>query len=164
MELNDLDRRLIAAIQDGMPLVPRPYAAIGDALGMGEAEVIAGLRRLIEGGVIRRFGVIVRHHELGYRANAMVVWDVPDARVGDAGRTLAGLPFVTLCYRRPRRLPLWPYNMFCMIHGRDRSTVETLVEQTTATAGLEGLPRAVLFSRRRFKQRGARYAAPKEAA
>jgi DNA-binding Lrp family transcriptional regulator len=164
MELNDLDRRLIAAIQDGLPLVPRPYAAIGDALGMGEAEVIAGLRRLIEGGVIRRFGVIVRHHELGYRANAMVVWDVPDARVGDAGRTLAGLPFVTLCYRRPRRLPLWPYNMFCMIHGRDRSTVETLVEQTTATAGLEGLPRAVLFSRRRFKQRGARYAAPKEAA
>jgi DNA-binding Lrp family transcriptional regulator len=131
---------------------------------MGEAEVIARLRRLIEGGVIRRFGVIVRHHELGYRANAMVVWDVPDARVGDAGRTLAGLPFVTLCYRRPRRLPLWPYNMFCMIHGRDRSTVETLVEQTTATAGLEGLPRAVLFSRRRFKQRGARYAAPKEAA
>jgi DNA-binding Lrp family transcriptional regulator len=164
MELNDLDRRLIAAIQDGLPLVPRPYAAIGDALGMGEAEVIARLRRLIEGGVIRRFGVIVRHHELGYRANAMVVWDVPDARVGDAGRTLAGLPFVTLCYRRPRRLPLWPYNMFCMIHGRDRSTVETLVEQTTATAGLEGLPRAVLFSRRRFKQRGARYAAPKEAA
>jgi siroheme decarboxylase len=165
MDLSERDRRLIAAIQDGLPLVARPYAAIGDTLGMGEAELIAGLRRLIEAGVIKRFGVIVRHHELGYRANAMVVWDVPDARVGDAGRTLAGLPFVTLCYRRPRRLPAWPYNLFCMIHGRDRNTVEALVDQTTATAGLEGLPRAVLFSRRRFKQRGARYApAPKEAA
>ena len=165
MELSERDRRLIAAIQDGLPLAPRPYAVIGDSLGIAEAEVIAGLRRLIAGGVIKRFGVIVRHRELGYRANAMVVWDVPDARVGDAGRTLAALPFVTLCYRRPRRLPAWPYNLFCMIHGRERGAVEALVEQASGAAGLEGLPRAVLFSRRRFKQRGARYApAPKEAA
>lgn len=165
MELSERDRRLIAAIQDGLPLAPRPYAAIGDGLRMSEAEVIAGLRRLIESGVIKRFGVIVRHRELGYRANAMVVWDVPDGRVGDAGRTLAALPFVTLCYRRPRRLPVWPYNLFCMIHGRDRDAVEELVEQASAAAALAGLPRAVLFSRRRFKQRGAHYApAPQEAA
>ena len=165
MELNDRDRRLIAAIQDGLPLVPRPYAAIGERIGIGEAEVIAGLRRLIADGVIKRFGVIVRHRELGYRANAMVVWEVSDARVGDAGRNLAALPFVTLCYRRPRRPPAWSYNLFCMIHGRDRGTVEALVDQASAVAGLEDLPRAVLFSRRRFKQRGARYApAPQEAA
>lgn len=163
MELNDRELRLIAAIQDGLPLVPRPYASIGERMGIGEAEVIAGLRRLIHGGVIKRFGVIVRHRELGYRANAMVVWDVPDARVGEAGRTLAALPFVTLCYRRPRRLPLWPYNLFCMIHGRDRGAVEALVDRASAAAGLGGAPRAVLFSRRRFKQRGARYA-PQEAA
>lgn len=165
MELNDRDRRLIAAIQDGLPLVPRPYAAIGKSSGMAEAEVIAGLRRLIDDGVIKRFGVIVRHRELGYRANAMVVWDVPEARVGDAGRSLAALPYVTLCYRRPRRLPVWPYNLFCMIHGRDRHVVEALLDQASSTAGLQDLPRAVLFSRRRFKQRGARYApAPQEAA
>ena len=165
MELNERDRRLIAAVQDGLPLAPRPYAAIGEKIGIGEAEVIAGLRRLIDDGVIKRLGVIVRHRELGYRANAMVVWDVPDTRVGDAGRVLAALPFVTLCYRRPRRPPAWPYNLFCMIHGRDRGTVEGLVDQATAAAGLEGLPRAVLFSRRQFKQRGARYApAPQEAA
>jgi hypothetical protein len=88
----------------------------------------------------------------------MVVWDVPDARVGAAGRTLAALTFVTLCYRRPRRPPAWPYNLFCMIHGLDRATVEALVSQASAAAGLEDLPKAVLFSRRRFKQRGARYA------
>jgi DNA-binding Lrp family transcriptional regulator len=165
MELNDLDRRLIAAIQDGLPLAPRPYAAIGDSHGMTEAEVIAGLRHLIHGGVIKRFGVIVRHRELGYRANAMVVWDVPDDQIADAGRTLATLPFITLCYRRPRRLPVWPYNLFCMIHGRDRGAVEALVDEASAAAGLAELRRAVLFSRRRFKQRGARYApAPKEAA
>jgi DNA-binding Lrp family transcriptional regulator len=165
MELNDQDQQLIAAIQDGLPLVQRPYAAIGASLGIGEAEVITGLRRLIDDGVIKRFGVIVRHRELGYQANAMVVWDVPDARVGAAGRILAAQPFVTLCYRRPRRLPVWPYNLFCMIHGRDRRTVETLVDQASVAAVLEGLPRAVLFSRRQFKQRGARYVpAPQEAA
>jgi siroheme decarboxylase len=165
MELNERDRRLIAAIQDGLPLAPRPYAAIGEKIGIGEAEVIAGLRRLIDDGVIKRFGVIVRHRELGYRANAMVVWDVPDALVADAGRVLAALPFVTLCYRRPRRPPAWPYNLFCMIHGREREAVLDLVEDATAAAGLDGLPRAVLFSRRQFKQRGARYApAPQEAA
>ena len=89
---------------------------------------------------------------------------MPDERVADAGRLLAELPFVTLCYRRPRRLPVWPYNLFCMIHGRDRATVEALVDQASAAAGLGALPRAVLFSRREFKQRGARYVPPPQEA
>jgi DNA-binding Lrp family transcriptional regulator len=158
MVLSTSDQQLVAAVQDGLPLTLRPYAAIGAEIGLREEEVIAALRRLIDDGVIKRFGVIVRHRELGYRANAMVVWDVPEERVSEAGRKLADLPFVTLCYRRPRRLPVWPYNLFCMIHGRERGAVEDLVETASAAAGLNGLPRAVLFSRRRFKQRGARYA------
>ena len=158
-----LDATLICAIQRGLPLVPRPYAAIADRLEMPESEVIERLSRLVEAGTIKRFGVVVRHQELGYRANAMVVWDVPDAEIGEAGRRLAGLPFVSLCYRRPRHLPDWPYNLFCMIHGRDRGAVEALVEDATAAADLSGRPRDLLFSRKRFKQRGARYApsAPK---
>jgi DNA-binding Lrp family transcriptional regulator len=159
MGLSDADRRLIAAVQDGLPLVPRPFAAIGDALGLAEDQVIAALARLLEDGVIKRLGIIVHHHELGYRANAMVVWDVPDAQASKVGRLLATRPFVTLCYRRPRRLPDWPYNLFCMIHGRDRLAVEGQIEQASAAAGLADVPRAVLFSRRRFKQRGARYGA-----
>ena len=164
MALNDLDRRLIAFYTGIGSIMSLPYAAIGASLGIGEAEVIARLRRLIDDGVIKRFGVIVRHRELGYQANAMVVWDIPDARVGAAGRILAAQPFVTLCYRRPRRLPVWPYNLFCMIHGRDRATVEALVDQASAAAGLGQLPRAVLFSRREFKQRGARYVPPPQEA
>ncbi len=159
MELSALDRRLIAAVQDGLPLAPRPFAAIGSELGLAEDQVIEALRRLLRDGVIKRMGIVVRHHELGYRANAMVVWDVPDAQVGLVGRQLAALPFVTLCYRRPRRLPDWPYNLFCMIHGRDRVSVEGQIESASEATGLADLPRAVLFSRRRFKQRGARYAA-----
>ena len=163
MDLSDADRRLIAAIAEGLPLEPRPYAAIARDLSLSEADVMRCLHRLIDAGVIQRFGVIVRHREMGYRANAMVVWDVPHAETAAAGRRLAELPFVTLSYRRPRRPPDWPYNLFCMIHGRDRAAVEALIDLATAEAGLAGLPRAVLFSRRRFKQRGARYAPPPEA-
>jgi DNA-binding Lrp family transcriptional regulator len=153
------DRALLAAVAKGLPLVPRPYAAIGEALGLDEDEVLAGLRRLCANGIISRLGIVVRHHELGWHANAMTVWDVPDARVPAAGAVLCGLSFVTLCYRRPRRPPAWPYNLFCMIHGRDREEVLGQVEEATAAAGLGGLPRDVLFSVRRFKQQGARYAA-----
>ena len=163
MQVSDpQDLALISALQDGLPLVSQPYAALGRVAGLGEGEVIERLRRLIDEGVIRRFGVIVRHRELGYRANGMVVWDVPDAQVGEAARLLAAMPCVTLCYRRPRRPPDWPYNLFCMIHGKDRGAVLAQVEAATVEAGLTEMPRDVLFSRRRFKQRGARYLAPLE--
>ncbi len=151
---------LIAALQNGIPLIPRPYAQLGAQSGMDEQEVLTCLAQLIEQGIIRRLGVVVRHHELGYRANAMVVWDVPDSEVSDAGHCLGQFDCVTLCYRRPRRLPEWRYNLFSMIHGRDREEVLGLVAQLRATCGLEHIAHEVLFSRRRFKQCGARYVAP----
>jgi DNA-binding Lrp family transcriptional regulator len=108
-------------------------------------------------GIIRRFGAVVRHHELGFTANAMTVWDVPDDEADALGAAVAAYPFVTLCYRRPRRLPAWPYNLFCMIHGRDRITVLNQVGVLSRESGLGRFRHAVLFSRLRFKQRGARY-------
>ncbi|HEX9768182.1 MAG TPA: AsnC family transcriptional regulator [Kiloniellales bacterium] len=155
--LTDLDLRLLAALQDGLPLAARPYARIAARLGVGEDDVLERLAVLQDNGTLSRFGVVVSHRALGYRANAMVVWDVPDGRVDDCGRRLAALPFVTLSYRRPRRPPDWPYNLFCMIHGKDRRQVSREIEAATRQAGLTGCGRAVLFSRRCFKQRGARY-------
>lgn len=155
--LDGFDQRLIAAIQHGLPLTPRPYAAIAERLASSEAAVIARLDRLQRDGIIKRMGVVVRHRELGYRANAMVVWDVPDAEVAELGRCLSGFDFVTLCYRRPRHLPQWRYNLFCMIHGHDREAVLERYRMLVSRCGLEDIPRAVLFSRRRFKQRGATY-------
>jgi DNA-binding Lrp family transcriptional regulator len=159
MALSASDRDLLEALQDGLPLTERPYAALAERLGFTEAEVLARLERLQAEGTVKRFGVVVRHRRLGYRANAMTVWDVPDDRVRAAGRALAELDFVTLSYRRPRRRPHWPYNLFAMIHGTDRDRVLSLVEDATRVAGLEDCPREVLFSTRCFKQRGARYGA-----
>lgn len=152
-----VDLALLEAIEDGLPLVAEPYAELGRRLGLSEGEVLARLWLLQTHGVIKRFGVVVRHHELGYRANAMVVWDIPDAEVAELGRRLSGFACVTLCYRRPRRLPGWPYNLFTMIHGRDRGEVLERVAELVGVCGLEDIEHQVLFSRRRFKQRGARY-------
>jgi DNA-binding Lrp family transcriptional regulator len=156
--LNEQESRLIAAIQSGLPIVERPFSAVGAALGLSETDVIEGVQNLIRLGVIKRVGVVVRHHELGYRANAMVVWDIPDEEISQLGSCLGKLEFVTLCYRRPRRLPAWRYNLFCMIHGHDREEVLALVEKMRQGCGLQHIACEVLFSTRRFKQCGARYA------
>ncbi|MGR9044106.1 MAG: siroheme decarboxylase subunit beta [Gammaproteobacteria bacterium] len=151
------DQQLIEAVQSGLPVCSRPYAAIGKQIAMSESEVIGRLARLKQQGLIKRLGVIVKHKRLGYRANAMVVWNIPDDRVTELGRRISRFDFVTLCYQRPRRLPEWPYNLFCMIHGKDRGTVLQQLESLSETCGLTAFDRDILFSRRCFKQRGALY-------
>ncbi len=154
------DLALVDALGRGLPLAPRPYQVLGMALGLGEEEVIGRIRRLSDKGVMRRFGAIVRHGELGYRANAMCVFDIPDAEAPDLGARLATRPEVTLCYRRTRRPPEWPYNLYAMVHGRERSEVEGRIARMVSETGLDAYPRAVLFSTRRFKQGGGVYGRP----
>ena len=157
MVLTETDRRLVAAIQGGLPLVAHPYAAIGNQLGLSETDVIERLSKLQSAGLIKRLGVVVKHRALGYHANAMVVWDIPDAELQRVGELLAGETCVTLCYQRPRRAPDWPYNLFCMIHGRERDGVLRRLEQIIQYHDLGHFAHEVLFSGRSFKQRGARY-------
>lgn len=154
VSLSTAEQVLVAALQDGLPLVERPFAC----LGLPEAQAIDTVAHWLALGVIKRFGVVVRHHELGYTANAMVVWDIPDEMVDEVGQRIAASGRVTLCYRRPRQLPDWHYNLFCMIHGKDRSDVAACIAALADACGLAAYPRDVLFSRRRFKQRGAHYA------
>jgi len=157
MVLNTQDQKLIALIQGGLPLSSRPYAELGRQLDMPEETVIQRIRNMQEDGIIKRMGIVVRHHELGYTANAMVVWDVPDERIKKVGAALGRHACVTLCYQRPRRLPDWPYNLFCMIHGKDRERVLDYIDSLVEAEALQDIPHEVLFSGRRFKQRGARY-------
>ncbi|MGV8892121.1 MAG: Lrp/AsnC family transcriptional regulator [Burkholderiaceae bacterium] len=151
--LSQNEQAFMATLQHGLPLVSRPFAELGCA----ESDALDTLARWCEQGVIKRFGVVVRHHELGFTANAMVVWDVPDALVSAIGKHIADSGRVSLCYRRPRCLPDWPYNLFCMIHGKDRSEVEQSIAALAQMCGLGEYPHSILFSRRRFKQCGAQY-------
>lgn len=157
--LDDIDRRIVIATQDGLPLVRQPYRAVAERVGIDEAEVRRRLAAMQERGVIRRIGAVPNHYALGYLANGMTVWDVPDDRVQELGRRLGGLGFVSHCYHRPRHLPDWPFNLFAMVHGRDRATVEGHVAEMAAL--LEGIERdhRILYSTRILKKTGLRLAA-----
>jgi DNA-binding Lrp family transcriptional regulator len=153
----EFEKRLIEITSQGLPLVSRPYAAIAERIGSTEARVIEGIQQIMQRGDIKRFGVVVRHRKLGYRANGMVVWDIPDERVAELGNCIGQYDFVTLCYQRPRRLPDWPYNLFSMVHGHDRAAVIEQVESIVEQCGLQPFAYEILFSGRCFKQRGALY-------
>ncbi|SOZ08793.1 siroheme decarboxylase subunit beta [Cupriavidus taiwanensis] len=156
--LDDDDWRLVAALEAGLPLTPRPFHALARQARLGVPQVLERLAQWSAQGVIRRLGVVLRHGRFGYRHNAMCVWDVPDANVDAVGMRLARQPRVTLCYRRERRLPDWPYNLFAMIHARSAQDLQPALAQVRAAAGLKQVPGSVLVGTHCYKQRGTRYA------
>jgi siroheme decarboxylase len=157
--LDAIDRRLIAATQRGLPLMREPYRDLAGRLGLDEAEVIARLRRLLDDGAIRRIGAIPNHYALGFTANGMSVWDVADEMVPEVGARVGALDFVTHCYERPRHLPLWPYNLFAMVHGRTRDEVRSKIGEIAGLIGPAARSHDVLFSTRILKKTGLRIAA-----
>jgi DNA-binding Lrp family transcriptional regulator len=153
------DRALAEATQAGLPLVDAPYRVLADRLGLTEDAVLARLRRLLDDGVLRRIGAVPNHYRLGYRANGMTVWDVDDAAVDALGAQVGALPFVSHCYRRPRHPPLWPYNLFAMVHGHDRAEAEAQIRRIAAVLGPACRARDVLYSTRILKKTGLRLGA-----
>lgn len=155
-ELARLDRAIVRATQAGLPRVPRPYDAVGAALGVTGAVVRARLAAMLADGRIRRIAAVPNHYALGYVANGMSVWDVDDAVVDAMGARVGALSNVSHCYRRPRHLPQWPYNLFAMVHGRDRAEVEAKVRQIAAVLGTSARSHDVLYSTRILKKTGFR--------
>ncbi|HET9337573.1 MAG TPA: Lrp/AsnC family transcriptional regulator [Casimicrobiaceae bacterium] len=153
-----LDAAIVRATQAGLPLVARPYDAIAASLGVEPRVVIERLGAMLASGAIRRIGVVPNHYRLGWTANGMSVWDVDDARVDALGDKVGALPGVTHCYRRPRRLPAWPYNLFAMVHGRTRAEVEAQVADIAALLGDAARAHDVLYSTRILKKTGLRLA------
>jgi DNA-binding Lrp family transcriptional regulator len=156
VELDDRDRALLAILsRDGLRFVPQPFQPLAHGLGLSEAALFARLETFLKLGVITRMGLIVRHRPLGWTANAMVVWDLPDERIAAAGRTLAGMPGVTLCYQRRTVPGVWPYGLYSMIHGRSRTEALEVLNRARALPEMDGAASKALFSTRCFKQTGA---------
>ena len=156
MSLDELDRRIIRATQSGLPLVPRPYEAVGAALGISGEQVRERLQAMLDEGLIRRIGAVPNHYRLGFTANGMSVWDVADERVDELGERIGQLPFVSHCYRRPRRAPVWNYNLFAMLHGRSRDEVEAQAQQVAALLGDACRAHDILYSTAILKKTGLR--------
>lgn len=156
--IDELDLRIVRATQTGLPLVRAPYAAVATSLNMAPHELITRLKNLLSAGVIRRIGAVPNHYRLGLRGNGMTVWDVPNKQVDALGRKIGALSFVSHCYRRPRHPGFWPYNLFAMVHGRERAEVLEKSESIARLLGTAYHANAVLFSSAVLKKTGLRLA------
>ena len=145
-------------LERGLPLVSRPYDNLAEQIGAHHDQVLQQMQQWQEQGLFRRVGLVLNHRALGFVANAMLVLDVPDALVDEVGNRLGRAPGVNLCYQRPRRLPQWRYNLFCMVHGRERAVVEAQIQALLERHLLSDLPHQLLFSTHAFKQCGGRFA------
>lgn len=154
--IDEIDRQIILATQSGLPLDSQPYHAVAGQVGVSPEEVMTRMRRMLETGIIRRIGVVPNHYALGYKANGMTVWNVPDEQVDEIGARVGALDFVSHCYQRPRHLPEWPYNFFAMVHGHDKAEAIAQVQQIAALLGEADLGHDILFSTRILKKTGLR--------
>lgn len=153
----DFQRRLTLATQGGLPLVAQPYHVLADQLGATPEQVMQQLQAWLAEGRIRRIGVVPNHYAIGWTANGMTVWDVDDARVDALGQQVGALACVTHCYRRPRALPDWPYNLFAMVHGGSREECADKAEQIAAILGSACRTRDILYSTEILKKTGVRF-------
>jgi DNA-binding Lrp family transcriptional regulator len=153
--LEDGDREIMQKLSEGLAPVARPFANLGGKLGRSEEDVLERIRSLAQSGILSRIGLIVRHRSLGWRSNAMCVFDVPQDVIVEKGRALTQVPGVTLCYERRPVPDVWPYTLYCMIHGRSRSETLDVLTLARVRAEMSGYDYKVLFSTRCFKQTGA---------
>ncbi len=152
--MDQMDRKILIEIQGGIPLTKTPYKKIADSLNISEEEVLSRIKRMLDRGWIRRIGCIPHHYNLGFKANGMSVWDVPDDQVKKVGAEVGSFDYVSHCYRRPRHPPIWPYNLFAMVHGRMQEEVLEKVEQIAKIINVTNYD--VLFSTAILKKRGIR--------
>lgn len=158
-QIDSVDRRIVLATQAGLPLTPRPYHDLARELGIPPEELMERMRAMLKRGIIRRLGAVPNHYALGYRANGMTVWDVPDEKLRELGRKVGALDFVSHCYHRPRHLPEWPYNLFAMVHGRTREEMDRKVAEIAHLLGPDDRGHEVLCSTRILKKTGLRIGA-----
>ena len=154
--IDEVDRQIIEATQGGLPLVSQPYKVIAEEIGIGADDLMQRMQRMLDSGIIRRIGLVPNHYTLGYKANGMTVWDLPDEKIAELGELIGGLDYVSHCYQRPRHLPLWNYNLFAMVHGRDRSEVTKKVEKIARLLGDNERGHEILYSSKILKKTGLR--------
>jgi DNA-binding Lrp family transcriptional regulator len=157
--LDELDRRIIEATQGGLPLVAEPVEAIARRVEASSDAVGQRLQRMLASGAIRRIGAVPNHYRLGLRANGMTVWDVPDDMALELGKRIGALNCVSHSYLRPRHAGVWWYNLFAMVHGRDRAQVVAKSEMIAQLLGPDCRARDTLYSTGVLKKTGLRLAA-----
>lgn len=152
--LTELEKKIIAMIQGDLPISQRPYLEIAEKLAIEEGMVISVLKNLCEKGIIRRFGATLRHQKSGFKANAMIAWQVKEDRIDAVGKEVAKFPQVSHCYRRNPAKD-WPYNLYTMVHAKDEASCREIAKQLSEKTDIRTY--SILFSRRELKKISMQY-------
>ncbi len=152
--LDELDKKIISVMQDEFPLVAEPYLEIANKLGISEEELLGRLKKYTQSGKIRKMGAVLRHREVGYAANALCAWIVPEERITEIGQLFAKSATVTHCYARVTQ-PDWPYNFYTMLHANTREQCHGIAEELAKQAGLTQY--IMMFSTKEWKKNSMQY-------
>ena len=156
MEQQNIEKEIIRLTQAGLPLTKQPYLEIARQLGVTESEVLDCIQTMKNNNIIRRIAAVPNHYKIGYVANGMSVWNIPDKKIPDYGNQIGQLDFVSHCYQRPRHPQVWDYNLFAMIHAHNRAEVHQLAKRIADLLGDDNLGYEILFSKRILKKTGLR--------
>ena len=151
--MDSIDIQIIKITQDGIHIISEPFKEIAKHIGIPEDEIVERINNLQYKGVIRRFGASIGHRIIGFTANAMCTWNVPDERLEDIGAIMAGFPEVTHCYERPKKKD-WTYNLYTMVHAYSRDDCRKVAKQISRATGIKDYK--ILFSEKEFKKTGVR--------
>ncbi len=135
--LNESEQSLVRRLQGDLPLCERFFGPLAEEAGMSESDLLVQLRAWRSAGVLRRVGLLLRHREIGFKANGMCCWDLPESDVLERGRRVASCPEVTHCYERPKT-ERFPFRLYAMIHTPTWLGTQQLFERITRESGLEG--------------------------
>lgn len=147
-------KKIVSRLQGDIPIEKAPYKRIAKELGLEEEELLAKLDEMKEQGVLRRVGAILRHREVGFEANAMVAWRVPEGREDEVGKVLAGFSQASHVYLRPA-YPEWPYNVYTMLHCTSREECDKLIRKMSKSAGIRDYK--YLYSIKEYKKASMEY-------
>lgn len=153
-EIDELDRKVVRALQGDFPLVAEPYKAMAEECGISEEEFLARVEAMRAEKKIRKMGAVLRHREVGFKANVLVAWEVPAECLDEVARQMAESPYVSHCYDR-NTAPDWLYNLYTMVHGTSREDCEKIVEGLAAETGVTN--RTMLYTKKEWKKTSMRY-------
>ena len=144
------DNRIIRSLHRGLAIESRPFLALAQELGTTENELLEVIRSLIADGVIRRYGAVVRHDQVGYSSNVLVAWKIPEERIDEFEAVIRDLTEVSHGYER-MSYPEWTYNVYTMIHGHSKDECLDVVGRISSAINIKEY--RLLFTKREFKKR-----------
>lgn len=154
--MDELDKKIIRAVQTGLPLCRKPYEKIAKDLDVTESQVIGRLRLMKEYGEIRKMGAVLKHRAAGFQTNCLCAWRVPAERLEEVAKLMCESPAVSHCYDRVTT-ENWPYNLYTMVHSHSRTECEEIVEKLASQAGLGNSDRVMMYTVKEYKKTSMKY-------